>query len=275
MSPQPRQSKDKTRDAEAAKELLEAMAYEEEIGVKAAAIRGDAEKLTPGLFLELLPLLRSPIPGGFVKFVPKLEKGKPYPSTGVKSVQVLVNRMDNVLTPLWWRESREYEKDGALCCVTVSVRNRGEEPFVSRSSMGGVDRASTTGNLYKGSYTNAAKLAFARVGPGHEVYLGATDLDPDVNEDAAAAQGAEREKPGKSAGKAKRITKQRAEALVKAAGRAGVMGRLQLAASHVFGDDVGDCSTAEAAAEALVRLNTDQATKVREWIDRKASEVLG
>jgi len=103
--------------------------------------------------------------------------------------------MDAVLTPLWWWEEvryfgdEDYEKGGTLCEVTVHVGVPGEKPLFSRTSRGGVNQASTLGNRYKGSYTNAAKRAFAAVGPGHEVYLGAADLDPDTNEDAANQQG--------------------------------------------------------------------------------------
>jgi hypothetical protein len=51
-----------------------------------------------------------------------------------------------------------------------------------------VNRGSTQGNLRKGSFTNAAKQALARIGPAHEVYIGVTDHDPDVDEEAAKQQ---------------------------------------------------------------------------------------
>lgn len=172
--------------------LAAALSHEEAIADEAAKVRGDATVLTPDLLLRLWPLLRRPIHEGHIVST-GVVKGKPYASTGVKSVQVLIDRMDAVLTPLWWRDEAEHSEGGKLCRVTVRVGNLGEAPLVERSSMGGVDRASTQGNLQKGSYTNAAKVAFARVGPGHEVYVGATDLDPDVNEDAAKAQAAGRE----------------------------------------------------------------------------------
>lgn len=168
-----------------------AIASEQAIADEAAEIRGDTTELTAELYLKLLPLLRRPIPEGFIESIPAV-KGKPYESTGIKSVQVQFDRMDNVLTPLWWDEEVAYEKDGALCHVTVYVRQGKDGRVLSqRSSMGGVNQASTVGNLYKGSYTNAAKVAFARTGPGHEVYVGVTDLDPDVHEPSANAQGAE------------------------------------------------------------------------------------
>ena len=50
-------------------------------------------------------------------------------------------------------------------------------------------KAGGTFNL-QGSFTNAAKLAFARIGPAHEVYTQAIDYDPDVNDLAANDQAA-------------------------------------------------------------------------------------
>jgi hypothetical protein len=47
-------------------------------------------------------------------------------------------------------------------------------------SYGGMKQANTIGNLYKASYTNAAKIAFAAIGPAHEIYTQAIDYDPDL-----------------------------------------------------------------------------------------------
>lgn len=163
--------------------LAEAIVHEEAIAAEAAEIRGEATDLDPALFLKLWPLLRRPIPAGFIVSTPAV-KGKPYESTGIKSLQVQIDRMNNVLTPLGWSHEVRYMDEGSLAEVIVTVGDR----LLSRSSYGGVNQASTTGNRYKGSETNAAKRAFAAVGPGHEVYLGAVDLDPDVSEDAAKAQ---------------------------------------------------------------------------------------
>lgn len=167
--------------------LAQAIAYEQAIADEAATIRDDATELTHGLYLQLLPLLRKPIPPGFIKTV-GVTDGKPYPSTGVSSVQVQMTRMDNVLTPLWWELVDVYEQDGKLCRATVFVEFADRKVPLTRASWGGMNRGSTIGNLYKGSFTNAAKRAIAMVGPGQEVYLGATDYDPDVSEEAAADQ---------------------------------------------------------------------------------------
>jgi hypothetical protein len=162
--------------------IQDALAYEVEIAERAKVIRGEAKTLTPELFMELWPLLCEPIPSGFIKSI-GVVSGKPYESTGISSVQVQVDRMNNVLSPLWWHDHVEYHDGGTIAHVEVHVRDGAgdAEPLIVREAWGGVDRGSTKGNVYKGSQTNAAKLAFARLGPGHEVYLGATDLDPDVN----------------------------------------------------------------------------------------------
>ena len=165
--------------------MAEALAHEQGIADEATAIRGEETLLTPKLFMELWPLLKRPIPQAFIKTV-GVVTGKPYDSTGIRSVQVQIDRMNNVLTPMWWHDEPEYSEGGKLCKVTVSVDVEGAG--VRCTSYGGVDRGSTLGNVYKGSYTNAAKRAFAAVGPGHEVYIGATDLDPDVHEKAAEQQ---------------------------------------------------------------------------------------
>lgn len=178
--------KAKTPEAQA-DPLAEAIAYEQSIAELAVNIRAEATDLTPALFMELLPLLRKPIPPGFI-VTTEAVKGKPYPSTGIKSLQVQIDRLDNVLGPLNWFWLTEWFDDGRTASVEVSVVDEVGHTLVARRARGGVNQASTTGNLYKGSETNAAKLAFARLGVGHEVYLGAADFDPDVDEDAAKEQ---------------------------------------------------------------------------------------
>ncbi len=224
-------------DAEAA------VKCEKNIAAEAAGIRGTATTLTPKLYLALWPLLRRPIPKGFIKSV-GVVKGKPYASTGVSSVQVQVERMDNVLTPLWWRDAAAYEKDGTLAHVVVEVGNLGEPPMVSRCSYGGVDRGSTAGNVYKGSYTNAAKVAFARVGPGHEIYLDAVDLDPDVHEQTAAEQ--VRPRPAQ-AGTPRLLTPEECAKVVKAITDAGFdEDDLMLLLGSVGVESTDDLTTAHA-----------------------------
>jgi hypothetical protein len=159
--------------------VAEAVAYERDLAEQAAKIRGENSPPTMDrqLFMALWPLLTAPVP-----------EGKPYPSTGVRSVQVQKNRLDNVLGPLWWSESREYSDDYKLCRVIVTVHDSDGGVLLSREAVGGVDRGNTLGNKAKGSYTNAAKQAFAQIGPGREVYMRTTDSDPDVDPDAARQQ---------------------------------------------------------------------------------------
>lgn len=195
----------KTKPAEAsangngqADPLAQAISYEQAIADEAAEIRGDAAELTPELYMQLRPLLRKPIPSAFIVTTGKTE-GKPYPSTGVKSLQVLTDRMDNVLTPFWWGydvefigpdgvDARGVPNAGRLAEVTVWVGPDRERALIVKRSRGGVNQASTIGNLFKGSETNAAKRAFAAIGPAWEVYVGAADFDPDTDEDAAGQQ---------------------------------------------------------------------------------------
>jgi hypothetical protein len=251
-------------------ELTEAIAAEEKIAQEAAELRDGATELTPALLLTLEPLLRKPIPAGFIKEVGEI-KGKPYDSKGVSSVQVQIDRMNNVLTSMWWWDEVEYDEGGKVAKVTIYIGDRAAGTIlVERSSRGGVDRGSTLGNVYKGSYTNAAKPAFARVGPGHEVYLGAADFDPDVNAQLAE-QGAKAETAVAIAEDAEIGPGIAGKMVDRAFAIPAAQKSLQLAASHASGKDVGDCSTREAAIEGLAGLTFAQAEKLDRWLSKKES----
>jgi hypothetical protein len=248
--------------------MAEAIAYEAQIADEAESIRKDATELTPELFMKLWPLLKRPIPEAFIQTVPPT-KGKPYESTGIRSVQVQIDRMNNVLTPLWWWDQVEYFNDGKLATVTVFVGNQVDNAvfreLLHRSSRGGVEQGSTAGNIHKGSYTNAAKLAFARIGVGHEVYLGAADMDPDVSRDLA--------EQAKGDVEPSTIGKVIAKNLVdRTWNLEGSKEKLQLAASHVAGRDVGDCSTKAKATTALAGLTYEQADRLDNRITEKEAE---
>jgi hypothetical protein len=243
-------------------QLAEAIAYEQAIAEEAAAVREGEDKLTSELFLRLWPLLRRPIPAGFIVSTPKSD-GKPYDSTGVKSLQVLIDRMDNVLTPLWWGYSVDYvggegtddrgrPARGKLALVRVYVGDK-DTPLLARESHGGVNQASTIGNLFKGSETNAAKRAFAQVGPAHEVYLGATDLDPDVNPDAAKAQ---EQKAGEESGEEK-LAPERAERLAAIVAEAGLDAKHVNAKLRGFG------------VKKIADLSSGQAVQLWEWLQEQ------
>jgi hypothetical protein len=172
--------------------LQQAIEYEQDIANKAREIwlsarEQEASAEIGHVFPLLRLLLRKPIPPAYVQHVDAVT-GKPYESTGVKSVQVQMDRLDNVLGPENWGYERAFHDDGKLCEVVAWVGESRELALFVRDSFGGVDRASTRGNLFKGSFTNAAKPAFARLGPGWEVYVGAADFDPDTDESAAEQQ---------------------------------------------------------------------------------------
>jgi hypothetical protein len=270
------------------KQLLDAAKkHEEEIATRAAEARGEATELTPELFLDLHEMLCEPIPEGFIKYVPRLEKGKPYESTGIKSVQVQIDRMNNVLTPLWWWAEREYTDGGKVCRVDIYVGNRNKATDVSEAileavagggtlnlpsakeqvlahvtSYGGVDRGSSTGNVYKGSFTNAAKIGFAQLGLGHEIYLGAVDLELDVNPEAS-------DEP-EAAGAGEPIGTAAAKELVDRAWKVKpAKDNLRRAATYAAGRDVGEIGTKKAATEALASLTFPQSEKLDEWIAKK------
>lgn len=209
---------------EASQEALAAAAeYEAQIETEARQVwieacgDGDAVGevlLTPALFRKLRPLLRRPIPDGYISEV-TFGKGKPYPSKGIKSLQVQIDRMDNVLGETNWAWTTKYLNDqGTLAEVEVRVLGPDDKPIISRRARGGVDRGSSAGNTHKGTETNAAKLAFARLGVGHEVYIGLTDLDPDVSEEAAQAAAESGNGPAEQ--KAATVTGEQAENLRKA-----------------------------------------------------------
>lgn len=56
------------------------------------------------------------------------------------------------------------------------------------------------------------------------------------------------------------------------ADRIGVTDKLQLAATHVHGEDVGACDSREAAIVSLCKLTVDQAERLSAWLLKKAEE---
>jgi hypothetical protein len=103
------------------------------------------------------------------------------------------------------------------------------------------------------------------LGPGHEIYLGEADLDPDVNADVAAAGGGGSDPAT--------IGKAAAGKLVERAWEVpAAKGSLQLAASHAAERDVGDCSTKAKATAALAKLNYAAAERVEAWLVKKEAE---
>jgi hypothetical protein len=235
-----------------AQALAEAIAHEEAIVQEAAEIRGDGGSLSAELFMRLRPLLRRPIPRGFIEHVGEVT-GKPYESTGVKSVQVQMDRLDNVLGPDGWGYEATYSQEGKLCHVRAWVGSK-NAPLFERDSYGGVKQGSSLGNVYKGSFTNAAKLAFARLGPAWEVYVGAADFDPDTDQSAAEAQAATN---GEQAAP-RTLTEEECGKVQAAVDAAGLTAALP-SKLRAFGVD------------ELSKLTVDQAFKLREWIDAQTA----
>jgi hypothetical protein len=254
-----------------ADKLREAAEYEQGIADAAAAVRYGATELTLDLFLVLYDFLRLPIHEGYLETVTAGE-GKPYESTGIRSVQVQHDRMNSVLTPLWWQEHVAYEVDGKLCHVTVYIGRdlygalEDRDVFFDREAWGGVERGSTTGNLYKGSYTNAAKMAFARIGPGHEVYIGALDFDPDVSSDAAKAQATRDELPPVETIDAGNFAKLRDKLDLVLPADDEPEQRQQFLHEFQLQLGVMGVSNAGSVNEALSRLTPAQATDLEAWL---------
>lgn len=235
--------------------LAAAIAYEEAIREEAEAIwTADENAGDPSveafIFRQLRPLLRRPIPTGFIEHVGEVT-GKPYASDGVRSVQVQIDRLDNVLGPHNWGYEANHHSDGKRCYVKAWV-GQASDPLFVRDSWGGMNRGSTEGNLFKGSFTNAAKLAFARLGPGWEVYVGAADFDPDTDEAAAKAQEGADDQPTEQ-----KLTPEQAEKLQAIVEAAGLKDHLEMKLRQ-FG------------ASKLTDLTVEQGMALWEWTQAEA-----
>lgn len=87
------------------------------------------------------------------------------------------------------------------------------------------------------------------------------DPDASLPDDPAADESAKPEP---------QVTVKVAGELAKGAYRVGVGDKLQLAATHVHGGDVGDCSTEAKAKQALRVLTVSEGEKLQAWLDKKA-----
>jgi hypothetical protein len=251
--------------------LMEAIAYEEAIREEAEGIwtddeRGGLDELDSHLFRSLRPLLRKPIPPGFIEHVGSVT-GKPYDSTGVRSVQVQMDRLDNVVGPENWGYEATHTEDGKRCYVRAWIGSK-DAPLFERDSWGGMNQGSTEGNLWKGSFTNAAKLAFARLGPGWEVYVGAADFDPDTDEEAAKAQGDAPATPSLEVAviDGDRVAElaDAAQAFIAAGDEKAQTRQLVTKLRHV-----GVTGKIESISRALASLTLAQADDVEAWLEEK------
>jgi hypothetical protein len=149
-------------------------------------------RLSMPLLRELEPLLEAPIPPEYIEHTASV-KGKPYESTGIRSPQVQVDRLNAVLGVGHWTYLTYHTDAGELCKVWALVGNdlhlarladgeldaNGAEILAYRVGWGGHGRGSGRGDLFKGSETNAVKRVLARLGPGCEVYRLDFEDNPD------------------------------------------------------------------------------------------------
>lgn len=106
-------------------------------------------------------------------------------------------------------------------------------------------------------------------------YMAALGLVADEDDDGNAASAPRSNGNGARSSAppaASTIVAASAKLLAQAADEGGLLDKLQLAASHVHGEDVGDCSTVAKAAKALQVLTLDQAQRVEAWIEKKHAE---
>lgn len=148
--------------------------------------------MTAALLSALGGLLYEAMPDAYIEFSPPTQ-GKPYPSTGIRSVQPQVDHMNAVLGAAHWRALLHFQDGGALCKTVVIIGDdlarasldehgrlqAGDAHVVAvQEGWGGVKRGNTTGDLMKGATTNALKRTLAAFGPGANVYR--LDVEPEL-----------------------------------------------------------------------------------------------
>jgi hypothetical protein len=201
MAKQQEQEQPADEAPEAPQEPVEQEPVEQTNELESLRQRADTAKagyegrLTVALLDALQELLYERIPARFIETLPPME-GKPYVSTGIKSAQVQVDRLNAILGQAHWRVLTRYFDGGTVCKtvlvvgnnlgalqldehgdlvppVAMSIEGQGlisPEVLVVRDGYGGVKNARQPGNTYKGSETNSLKRTIARLGPGSEVY---------------------------------------------------------------------------------------------------------
>lgn len=185
--------------------------------------------LTAQTLRKLRPLLREAINPRYIVTTGPAEKGKPMTTTGIVSVQVQIERLMEVLGGAHYRTLAHWMPDGVRCHVHVVIGNdlqwctldgedgkmqpytllqgtvaaaagilagvKEAEVIEHAHGWGGHARGSAPGDIWKGSYTNAAKLAIARVGPGGHVYLLDFEDDPHAPEARGVNKGGRGNQP--------------------------------------------------------------------------------
>lgn len=172
-------------------------------------------RLTMPMLRALEDLLNTPIPEEYLLHSEKTE-GKPYDSTGLKSLQVQVDIANAVLGGGHWRLLTHYKTEH-VCHAWVIIGNdviraklsddgeevlpEGADIFLTRDGWGGVKRSNHEGDGRKGAQTNASKRALAQAGPGSNVYR--LDFDEELVDGAAPAGEPAAAKAGSSRGQSR------------------------------------------------------------------------
>lgn len=118
--------------------------------------------------------------------------------------------------------------------------------------------------IYK-AYTGAIKT-FLR-----EAFMLPMGDDPEGDKNAdERGKGRTASTPAKSNGVGPTIGEKRAKAIYAGAALLDLEDKLQLAASHVAGEDVGPCVTEDQAVVALLPLTVEQADRLDAWLQTKA-----
>lgn len=176
--------------AHVAQEGRDAAAFFGDLAQRAQQVRAANDyqgTLTAKMLVELAPVMHERTPQRYVKHIPAVNPGKPYPSTGLNSAQFQIDMMNAGYGRAHWRALRHYPpaSEGFMCKVVVIAGNnlvaasldpagelvRGDADILAVSEeWGAVKNATTPADAYKGSATNAIKRALAAFGPGGDVY---------------------------------------------------------------------------------------------------------
>ena len=217
----------------------------------------DAEQVyAPGTLEEALLAFQADPPAVLkdAEVDAKTKDGKPGPKYKFTTIQELTRQMRPRLSELGLLWKTKVGLDDGRPVVFYScmhLPSGGKEEGVM-PLVGGLSTMQSLG----------AAISFARR-YSMITYFG---LAPDIDTDGAVAEVA--------AGKL--ITKGVAAQLVAEAVKLDLLGRLQLASSHVHGSDVGDCSTAAKATRMMLKLSEGEAerlfSKMAEIGGQKAGE---
>jgi hypothetical protein len=160
--------------------------------------------LTAGVLRKLQPLLDEPLNPRHIVTTGPAEKGKPYVSTGIQSVQTQIERLNEVIGLAHFRLLPYWTPDGTKCRVHAIIGNdlqwahldahgdlvpytlldgtvglasgpvyagvKEAEVIAHADGWGGHGRGTAPADTLKGAETNAAKRTIARLGPGGHVY---------------------------------------------------------------------------------------------------------